>query len=267
MTEPPHYLVDGNLSWAWARAFLTVMEPGVGEISPLCVMVKGLDEGRVVEDPSIRQALEEALAVHGEFSCHTVANTIFPRRLWNVELGRERLFERYVKMLPALKRADTRNRNGTYFERLIAFGSGPEKVNQLEHVISTYMKRDNHRRSALQASIFDPAMDHTHQRQRGFPCLHQVAFIPLKDSKLAVTGFYATQHLFEKAYGNYLGLYELGRFMAHELGLDLVQLNCIASVAKRGNPAKRSLEGLATELKAILGEPEEEDTTARGAVA
>lgn len=162
-------------------------------------------------------------------------------------------------MLPTIKKADPRNRNGTYFERMIAFGSDPGesdsgKINQLEHIISTYTERGNHRRSALQASIFDPAKDHTHQRQRGFPCLHQVSFIPLENDKLAVTGFYATQYLFEKAYGNYLGLHNLGRFMAHELGLELAQLNCIASVVKRGDPTKGSLESLAAELRTILGE-------------
>lgn len=242
MVEPPHYLVENNLSWAWARAFLAAMEqPGVGKISPLCVTVRGLNEGRLVEEPAIRQALDKALAAKSEFSCHTVANTIFPSSRWKPELGREWLFERYAKMLPTIKRADKRrNRNGIYFERMIAFGSDPGEsnsgVNQLEHIISTYTERGNHRRSALQASIFDPAKDHTHQRQRGFPCLQQISFIPLEDGKLAVTGFYATQYLFEKAYGNYLGLYNLGCFMAYELGLQLAQLNCIASVAKRGDP-------------------------------
>lgn len=67
MAEPPHYLVEGDLSRAWARAFLAAMEPGVDEISPLCVSVRGLDESRMVEEPAIRQALEKALAAQGEF--------------------------------------------------------------------------------------------------------------------------------------------------------------------------------------------------------
>lgn len=273
MIEPTHYLVEDNLSRAWARAFLAAMEqPGVGKISPLCVTVRGLDESRPVEEPAIRQALNNALEVQDEFPCNTVANTIFPSSRWKPELGRERLFERYRKMLPTIKRADKqRNKNGTYFERMIAFGSDSDEsdsgeINQLEHIISTYTERGNHRRSALQASIFDPAKDHTHQRRRGFPCLQQVAFTPLEDGKLGVTGFYATQYLFEKAYGNYLGLYNLGCFMAHELGLELAQLNCIASVVKRGNPTKGSLEGLAAELRKFL-DKSEGDASSHGEVA
>lgn len=267
MVEPPHYLVETDLSRAWARAFLAAMEPGVDGISPLCVTVRGLDEGRPVEEPAIRQALDQALAAQNEFPCHTVANTIFPSSRWKPELGRGRLFERYTKMLPTIKKADRRrNQNGTYFERMIAFGPDPEqpgsgKVNQLDHIIATYKERGNHRRSALQASIFDPSKDHTHQRQRGFPCLQQVSFIPLEDSKLAVTGFYATQYLFEKAYGNYLGLHGLGLFMAHELDLELAQLNCIASVVKLGDPTKGSLNSLATELKTTMDESGRDSAT------
>lgn len=78
-----------------------------------------------------------------------------------------------------------------------------------------------------------------------------------------------TQYLFEKAYGNYLGLYELGRFMAHELSLELAQLNCIASVVKRGEkPNKTDLRPLAAVLEEILEESDEGDaSTSRGAVA
>ena len=263
MVEPPHYLVEENLSRAWARAFLGVMERGVEEISPLCVAVEGLDEGRPPEELIIRGALDVALAEHGEFSCRTVANTIFPTGLWIPNLGRERLFERYARILPMLKKADTRNRNGTYFQRLTSFG--PEGKNQLEHVISTYA-RGNRRRSALQAGLFDPSEDHTNQPLRGFPCLQYVSFAPFDNTKLRVTGVYSTQYLFEKAYGNYLGLYDLGRFMAHELGLELAQLNCIASVAKRGGLPKKSLRGLAAELEALLSESGE-SAAIPGAVA
>jgi hypothetical protein len=82
-----------------------------------------------------------------------------------------------------------------------------------------------------------------------------------------VTGVYSTQYLFEKAYGNYLGLYDLGRFMAHELSLELAQLNCIASVAKRGDLKKGDLRPLAAELREILEEPERDDASTQGTAA
>ena len=147
------------------------------------------------------------------------------------------------------------NRNGVYFQRLIAFGhelNMQDGVNQLEHVIQTW-SGGNHRRSALQAAVFDPRKDHTNQRQRGFPCLQQVAFARIGDNGLAVTGFYATQYMFERAYGNYLGLCRLGHFMAHEMGLRLSQVVCIATPAMRYR-AKGDLAGLAQQVKAALAD-------------
>ena len=185
-------------------------------------------------------------------SCHEVANTIFPISLWNPHADRRQLYERYRRILPRVAR-DRRNRYGLYFERLIAFGhdaSFQDGVNQLEHIIQTWHS-GNHRRTALQAAIFDPTKDHTNQRQRGFPCLQEVTFAPVGADELSVTGFYATQYIFERAYGNYLGLCRLGRFMAHEMGRDLVQVTCVASPAKRDKP-KGSLERLAHEVEAIL---------------
>ena len=38
--------------------------------------------------------------------------------------------------------------------------------------------------------------------------------------------------VFDKAYGNYLGLARLGVFMAHEMGMSMAQLNVMVGVAK-----------------------------------
>ncbi len=229
----PKIIEDANLSEAWSRAFLQVRDPG--EVSPLVVMIKNIAGGKPLEQSVIRESLDIALEAKGRPSCQTVANTIFPNGLWNREAERRCLFERYLSVYPRLRRSDTRNKYGLYFQRLIAFGcndQGRGGLNQLEHILTTWNK-GNHRRTALQASLFDPNKDHTHQRQRGFPCLQQVAFAPIGQGGLEITGFYATQHMIEKAYGNYLGLSWLGQFMAQEMGLTLDQITCIASPAKR----------------------------------
>jgi thymidylate synthase len=231
MTKGPICIQDTNLSCAWARAFLEATQPTVQEISPLVVTITGFVDDKPTEDSAIRKVLDNALAKNRKQLCDTVANTIFPRSFWNPNQERAQLFERYRDVLPRLKWLSSLNRYGTYFERLIAFG--PDKINQLDHIISTY-HRGNHRRSALQASIFDPVADHTHQRRRGFPCMQHVTFAPDGQQGLAVTGFYAIQHLFERAYGNYLGLCYLGHFIAHELGLTLTKMTCIAGVARIG---------------------------------
>jgi hypothetical protein len=251
MASNQHVMVGSNLSQVWARAFLHAMERGVAEVTPLMVSITGLSVQPMVEEERIRLAIDSALREKNESLVHTVANTIFPQAYWKPDRGRQQLFDKYIKNLPFIKGADRNNSHGLYFERMIAFGA--EKKNQLEHIISTY-KKGNRRRSALQAAIFDPFKDHKDSRQLGFPCLQQVAFAPsgIGKKQLTVTGFYATQHLFEKAYGNYLGLYRLGTFMAHEMGLELERVNCIASVAKRGNYSKQNLAALAEQLQTIL---------------
>lgn len=248
MSKGQFCIHDTNLSYAWAKAFLEITKPGVGEILPLVVTITDFADSRPAESDSIRQILDNALANNRKYSCETVASTTFPQSLWNLERGREQLFERYRRLLPQLKRLASHNRYGLYFERLIAFG--PNKINQLDHIITTY-HNGNHRRSALQASIFDPAIDHTNQRQRGFPCMQHVTFAPCGNNRLAVTGFYATQHLFERAYGNYLGLCNLGRFIAYELGLQLTQMTCVAGIAKLGSINRVDTKELVQKLEKI----------------
>ena len=242
---------EDNLSVAWARTLLSVVE--AGEIAPLTVVIRGFTDGEPMEVAPIRQLLDDALGADSKaLSCHEVANTIFPHSLWNPQADRQQLYQRYRRIMPHILR-DRRNRYGVYFQRLIAFGHDAAYeggVNQLERIIQTW-HGGNHRRTALQAAIFDPSKDHSNQPRRGFPCLQQVAFAPLGTDGLAVTGFYVTQYIFERAYGNYLGLCRLGRFMAQEMGKQLTQVTCVASPAKRDR-TKGYLQELAQEVERIL---------------
>ena len=249
----PIVVVEDNLSVAWGKAFLQVYH--AGEISPLVVVIKGLDNAEPSEIPVIRNALDTALEANGTgLSCHQVANTIFPASLWNPERDRNEFFQRYINIFSRIRK-HPRNQHGVYFQRLISFGHDgnlQHGVNQLSHIISTW-KRGNRRRTALQAAVFDPIKDHTNQRRRGFPCLQQVAFARIGDDGLSVTGFYATQYMFERAYGNYLGLCRLGHFMAYEMGLRLSQVVCIATPAVRDG-TKKALKGLSKQVEAGLSE-------------
>ncbi len=53
-----------------------------------------------------------------------------------------------------------------------------------------------------------------------------------KDKTLVLNAFYATQQILSKAYGNYLGLCNLGHFMAYEMGLTFERMNCFVGVEK-----------------------------------
>ncbi|HEY3319889.1 MAG TPA: thymidylate synthase [Planctomycetota bacterium] len=244
-----------NLSVAWAQAFLRLMEPGIDELTPLIVRVHAFDNGTAIENDAIRERLDKELERFERAKCHTVANTIFPISLWNPSLddGGAHVLGRYGRIWAMIKKCPA-NKYGVYFRRLTAYqpeDSVLKPVDQLTHIVDTY-RSGNHRRSALIASVFDPTRDHSNNRQLGFPCLQQVNFAPVGQDGLCVTGFYATQFFFERAYGNYLGLCRLGKFMAARMGLRLTQLTCVASVGARGRRSKEDLQDFATDLRAIL---------------
>ncbi len=264
MTTSELFAVDApDISTAWAKAFLRLSERGVQEITPLVTTVQ-IDDDPLPEVKGIRDALDnctETLKKSGGKdlkklqSVHTVANTIFPSSLWNPDAPNdaELLFQRFDATWPRVKKC-SQNRRGSYFRRITAFRAkekDAKPINQLIHIVDTY-RGGNHRRSALQAAVFDPTLDHTNSRLLGFPCLHQVSFAPIGESGLSITGYYATQYVFDRAYGNYLGLCRLGHFMAKQLGLKLTRMMCIASVAQRGTPNKGDVSALAEAIRPLV---------------
>ncbi len=233
-TVGPVLIDENDLSKAWARAVLYVVDHVGLEISPLVLSVTGFDaEGAPAESSLVREALDSLLLQKGLRNVEDVAFTIFPQPLWKIARGdRSLLFKLYIDAFPryqAMNRRD--NKRGLYFERLVSYGRGPCDGNQLEWILSQFNGREGVRRSMFQASVFDPGRDHVADAQLQFPCMQHISFEPT-DQGLVVTAFYATQQLFVKAYGNYLGIARLGAFMAHEMGMRLSRMNVVIGVAK-----------------------------------
>jgi hypothetical protein len=273
-----HYISESNLSVAWARAFLPLAARSDAEIVPLLVSVTGFTGGLPAEDDAVRTALDACLAANGEQSVHTVANTIFPQSVWRRAKGnRQTLYDEYLENLPSyVALCPTKNRSGLYFSRLIAYGIDPETGerdeavpigkmpgfgNQLEFMLQRH--KTVRRKSLFQAAVFDPARDHTGSGQQGFPCMQHLTFVPdFKSKTLEVNAFYATQQLFVKAYGNYLGLSRLGAFMAGQMGLTLTRLNCFIGVEKMDQrpAAGASLDALVAAAESAVRAAETGDT-------
>jgi hypothetical protein len=58
----PAMINDNNLSRAWSRLILGILEGAGTEVSPLVLSLSGFDEqGNVAEDPAVRHALDELL--------------------------------------------------------------------------------------------------------------------------------------------------------------------------------------------------------------
>ena len=239
-------VTESDLSVAWLRAFAHAAAPGISSLDPLVVTVRGFSGGTPIETTAIRARLDDALREShslqnrpgNPLTCTMVASTIFPDSLWGPTVGRTELYQRYLRLLPRIKR-DARNRRGLYFERLINYGRGPNEGNQLEHIITAF-RSGVKRTSAFQASICDPERDTTRMPMQGFPCLQQIAVCPQRSNgTLTITAFYGTQYIFQRAYGNYLGLCRLGCFLAREMDLELTQMTCVASHALLGEGITR----------------------------
>jgi len=232
MSTSPLLIDEPSISHAWAKAILHVLAHPGKTISPLIVSITGFNDNSISEDPEFRAAVDAALEETNEQSPHTVANTIFPESIWRLARGdRQRFYEIYLQSFPRFQAlAKRQNRRGLYFERLIRW-LPDGKRNQLEWIVEQYSKNHGVRRSALQACLFDPERDHIPDAQLGFPCLQQVSFVP-QGKNLVMNAFYAKQSLFQKAYGNYLGLCRLGAFMARQMGLTLERVNVTVGVAE-----------------------------------
>jgi hypothetical protein len=255
-----------NLSLAWAEAFALINMAPKHRLMPLTISFGGFANGDVVEDAAIRAALDAALIASEMQKVQTVANTIFPQALWRAAKGhRQTLYAGYLENLPEYVAMEPqKNGRGLYFGRLIAYdidpksgerlthipdGAIPENGNQLEFVIQRCKK--GVRASAFQISVFDPARDHLSTPYLGFPCLQHVTFVPdFHDGTVGLNAFYATQQLFEKAYGNYLGLARLGLFFASQTGLELTRVTCFAGVEKIDSDSKPT-PGLALDAVAM----------------
>jgi len=210
---------ETNLSRAWITALEHADAEKSREITPLILTLTGFDETK-----EIRNVLDKALDEDKINSVDTVAETIFPASLYRLcKYDRNAFYNEYIANLPRIHSIDKRNNRGTYFERLIAFDGN---INQLEIIIKSLQSDKSVRRSKLQAAIFDPAKDHLNGPYQGFPCLQHITFYVTKEGGLVLSSFYAIQLLYKKAYGNWLGLINLGKFVAQETGLELERFNC-----------------------------------------
>lgn len=214
-----------NLSIAWIDIFDQVVNTAGNEISPLVLSLTDFNE-----NDKIKNALNSHLRDQDFSSIETVSETIFPNSLYKYcDNDRKKLYSTYLMNLPRIKGIDSsKNGRGTYFERLIAYGH-EKKVNQLEIIIAA-MHDKGARRSKLQASIFDPTKDHRNDAYQKFPCLQHVTFYKSHSGGLIINSFYAIQFLYQKAYGNWLGLINLGKFIARECDMELERFNCFIGV-------------------------------------
>ncbi len=256
---------ETDLAAAWAKAYLQMRQTPGKEIAPFAVSIyspSGIALPNSLEHPMVR-ALDECLK-HDAQDYHPVemvAFTVFPDRIWKLCGGNTDEFyrEAMLSLRTFTKWGPTKNRGGMYFGRLFGFGvdhkTGKNRGckatkaldadgNQIKHLIRQLSKSVKKGRTVarmqLQAATFDPFRDLTTSGQPCFPCLQHIAFnTDIEKGALELSAFYATQQLYVKAYGNWLGLCRLGAFVAEQSGLKLTRFTCFANVQKMDKSPKK----------------------------
>jgi hypothetical protein len=263
----PVTIQENNVSIAYLKVLHAILDARGHEVAPLVVSIGGFgDDYSIPENPAIRAEVDAFVIAHKQQGgCHTVANTIFPIRMYErVKYDRARLFSDYKLIFPRIQAAEkSLNNRGLYFDRMIQNNGGGEADNQLDYIIHRHNTRAETgvlRRSALQVSIFRPVDDHQPTPYLGFPCLQHLSVVPNKKTgSLCLNAFYAQQDVVRKAYGNYLGLCRLAAFLGREMSLKVDTVTCFIGTEKiEAKVTMPELRGLAVKLDSLTS------TTANG---
>jgi hypothetical protein len=226
-------LVGGSdVSRAWLAAAEHLLRAG-GQCSNLAVAVADpTAETRPIRDEldAFARAVLDRRGPMPEI--HSVAGTIFPSGLYRpkAEAPAKHLYEMERLIRPAVRRHPL-NRRGTYFERLVAYPQADgSEVNQLDRVLNKLRRANElgHRNgNQYELATYHPGRD---TNPRAFPCLSHIS-VTLQQGRLDATAVYRNQYFLARAYGNYLGLGEVLRFLATESGFEVGELLCVASHA------------------------------------
>jgi hypothetical protein len=262
MSHDPILISEANLSLVWARAFLKTLELPLQNPPPFAITIDGFESNSPIEEARIRNVVDEHLHATGKNSVHASAFVIFPYSAC-VHRGRpaaDAFFDFCLNRLaPRLRARCQLNKRGMYFERMMKFVGNTDGAlqahNQLAYIINLWRKgREQNWRpphSRLQVSCIDPFHDHDGNRRPSFPCLQQVSFGYDSDDteSLSITAYYPVQYVFDRGYGNFLGICQLGEFMAHELNLNLVRFTCFVGRMSLGDVRKKQMLELAEDLR------------------
>lgn len=139
-----------------------------------------------------------------------VINTVFPWKLADRCASRAELYRRYTACHARSRRmGHNPGAWGTYFERLIGFG--PDGPNQLEVAILKLREWKANFRAAFVFHTSGPHLDGP--RTRGGPCWHYGQLLGHPDGTLDFLAVYRNHDYYNKAFGNFIALGKLHRFI------------------------------------------------------
>lgn len=187
-------------------------------------------------DQAITFELDRFLSAHGQFSNHTVAETIFPGYEY-VRHGVQGVYRVYPEeVYPLIERHPDMRHWGSYAYRLLRRrGANGIVYNPLEYCIQK-MRDVSPKRAAYEVGLgfgFDLATydDETDRQYRmGGPCLSHLSFKFIR-GRIHLTALYRSHYYVHRAFGNLLGLARLQAFVADQVGAESGPLVCHSTMA------------------------------------
>jgi thymidylate synthase len=231
-----HVVRAKDLSTGWLRAVDALLSAPGHELRDLIVEI----EDAQAEREEVRAAADE---LNQDLTAHSVANELFPQHTADRSRSRAELYQRYGRMLSRLRPAS--RLSGTYFARLIAYPGVEGPVNQLEDAIARLKKGQAHHNlyhDLYEMNIRVPGVD---RRTIGFPCLSYLNVKLDRDRRVLITAHYRSHFFVKRAYGNYVGLARVQRFICAATKLKPGGLICVSGHARieRGIATVRSTLG------------------------
>ena len=162
----PVVIDDTNLSRAWARLLLQILDNAGRTVAPLILSLCVLPQtAPPFEAPAVRQALDLLLKRKGRKVVETSRSRSSHSGSGDVARRPGPPFRPLSRDIPRWQAMNRKaNGRGLYFERMIMYGRGPCDGNQLEWILSQFNSRTGVRRSMLQATTFDPGRRPRRQR-------------------------------------------------------------------------------------------------------
>ncbi len=266
-------LVQGdNVSTAWLAGLEALLKEPHGDAVNLTVAI----DDPTIEHDGIRQVLDGFNGTRRQRDrksvelVSTVANTLFPSAWYAEHLGEDAEEHLYELERSTRSVSRRRNRSGTYFERMVAWPGPNGEFNQLDQVVQRLRgeRRRGHRRGNAyevgvampdDAAIAVPIMVGGKDRKtRGFPCLSHMSF-SLHEGSVHLSAVYRSHDYISRAYGNYVGLGRVLRFVGRQSGLRTGELTCVsasatAEIGRGAGLGRGAIDELAQECRSALEE-------------
>ncbi|MER5452817.1 thymidylate synthase [Streptomyces sp. NPDC002766] len=241
-------VTGGDVTRAWIAACNALDRKDNPSRTGLHTVVRIADP--TADDPGFRTELDRLRIAKRHEPIETVAGTLFPADLAARATDHTSLVARYRAMYPRIKRYPG-NAHGTYFGRLVAYpGAKKTDIDQIGNIIGRLRKQTGSKgpmTAAYEADLAHPddgdvpaeLLVHAADRDnlyRGFPCLSHVSFQLDRDRRVHAAALYRSQYMFERAYGNYLGLGRLLAYIAAQADLAVGTLTVVAGHAHLDGP-------------------------------